>query len=115
MGAICVHQLEIARKRCATFVPDAVMGRLRAASAREASAVYLRSSRRWHHELASNLRGLPRWSDRVRLLREVALPQPSYMLQRYNVSRSSVGRAVLPFLYADRLAHGVARVLTGRK
>jgi hypothetical protein len=37
------------------------------------------------------------------------------MLKRYNVSRSSVGRAVLPFLYADRLAHGVVKVLTGRK
>jgi hypothetical protein len=115
MGAICAHQLELAGKRCGTSVPDAVLRRLRAGSPREACAVYLRPNRRWHHELVSNLRGLPHWGDRLRLLGEVALPHSSYMLKTYNVAPSALGMAAIPFLHAHRLARGVLKVLTGRK
>jgi hypothetical protein len=58
---------------------------------------------------------LPRWSDRLRLLREVILPGPAYMLKAYGVAPSALGPALLPVLYLHRLASGGWKVLAGQK
>lgn len=73
------------------YVPDSVLMNLRALGAREPSAGYLRPNRRWRHELASNVRGLLRWTDRLGLLREVAFPAPGYMLEAYGMPASWMG------------------------
>jgi hypothetical protein len=65
--------------------------------------------------MRASLRGLPCWSDRLRLLREVTLPGPAYMLQAYNVTSSPLGSALLPFLYCHRLVLGGWKVLARRK
>jgi len=59
---------------------------------------------------------LPRWSDRLRLLREVTLPGPAYMLKAYGLTSSSLGgAALLPVLYFHRLSSGCLKVIAGRK
>ena len=81
---------------------------------REPSAAYLRQNRRWTGELVSNLQGLSSWRDRMRLLREVVLPPPDYMLRAYGIA-SSLGQVLLPVLYVHRLAAGGWKVIVGRK
>ena len=111
VATICAEQLTAARSRFATPIPHEVTARLSAPRRAEPSSAYLNPKRRWRHELASSLRGLPRWSDRLRLLREVLLPDVSYMLKAYR----GTPRLLLPLLYAHRLMRGGFRVTTGRK
>jgi hypothetical protein len=88
---------------------------LGALPAHEPSIAYLRPNRQWRDELISNVRGLPRWSDRLRLLREVAFPGPAYMLKAYGLAPSSLGAALLPVLYLHRLVSGGWKALAGQK
>lgn len=115
VSAICVHQLAAARDRFGTSISERAIARLAEPRPHEPSAAYLRTGRRWHDELVSNLRGLPRWADRVRLLREVMLPGPAYMLKAYGLPPSSLFAALLPVLYVHRLASGGWKVLAGQK
>jgi hypothetical protein len=115
VSAVCAHQLSTARRWFGTRIPDSAMMRLGAVDDDEPSAVYLQPNRRWDDELISNIRGLPRWSDRLRLLREVTLPGPAYMLKAYGVAPSALGAALLPVLYLHRLASGGWKVLAGQK
>jgi hypothetical protein len=115
VAAICARELELARARLGTPVPDRVMASLLAAGESiEPSAAYLETGRRWGDELRSNLRGLPRWRDRLRLLREVAFPAPGYMLRAYRLDGFGAG-ALLPALYVHRGLRGLWKVLLGRK
>jgi hypothetical protein len=79
----------------------------------EPSEIYLHPSRRWHHELASNVRGLPRFRDRIRLMREVLFPGPRYMLDAYRLNGYAI--ILLPVLYGHRLLKGGWNVMAGRK
>jgi hypothetical protein len=115
VAAICASQLRTAQRRFATPVPSNVIEKLTAVGDAERSAVYLRANRRWIGELASNVRGLERWSDRLRLLREVTFPDAAYMLKVYGCDESFLGVALLPALYGHRLMAGVWKVVTGRK
>lgn len=115
VSAICAHQLAAARNRFGTPISDQAITRLGAVAPHEPSAAYLRPDRRWHDELVSNIRGLPRWTDRVRLLREVMLPGPAYMLKAYGLQSSSLAATLLPVLYVHRLASGSWKVLAGQK
>jgi len=115
VSAICAHQLTAARRWLGTHIPNQAITALGAGPAREPSTAYLRPNRQWHDELISNIRGLPRWSDRLRLLREVALPGPTYMLEAYGLAASPLGAALLPVLYLHRLASGGWKVLTRQK
>jgi hypothetical protein len=115
VSAICAHQLRAARKRFGTRIPEQAIADLAAVPAHEPSTAYLRPNRQWRDELLSNVRGLPRWSDRLRLLREVALPNPTYMLKAYGLVPSPLRAALLPILYLHRLAAGGWKVLAGQK
>ena len=112
MRAICVQQLRSAAARFGTPVPALLIADADGAAA-EASAVYLRPGRRWHHELLQNLRSLPRLRDRVRLLREVVLPNPRYLLKAYGTTGAWAG--TLPALYLLRIVQGIWKILVGRK
>jgi hypothetical protein len=114
VSAICGHQLGTARRWFGTRVPDSAMRTLDADRRREPSAGYLRPNRHRGNDLISCMRGLPRWSDRWRLLREVTLPAPTYMLKTYGVSASALGAASLPVLYLHRLWSGSWKVLARR-
>ena len=63
----------------------------------------------------ASLRGLPRWRDRLRLLREVAFPTTAYMRRAYGFEHLRFGAALLPALYLRRIVAGGWKVLTGVK
>jgi hypothetical protein len=113
IAAICAHQMALSRARFGTAISDAIIARLAARERMEPSTAYLRPSRRWHNELASNVRGLTRLSDRLRLLREVLLPGRRYMLAAYGLGAGAF--PLLPALYLHRCVSGLWRVLVGRK
>jgi hypothetical protein len=115
VSTICSHQLTVARKCLGTRIPVSAMTRLGAFNASEPSAAYLGPNRGWGDELISNMRGLPRWSDRLRLMREMALPGPTYVLKAYGFAPSSPGAALLPALYLHRLFSFCWKTLAGRK
>jgi hypothetical protein len=113
VAAICAHQLRAARARFDTKVPERVLRRLSSREVAEPSGIYLRSDRRWHHELASNVRGLGGWMDRLRLLREVLFPGARYMIATYALG--PLGFVLLPGLYVHRGVYGAWKILRGRK
>ena len=112
IAGICARQLTVTSERFHTPFPDALAS-WKEPTTREPSAVYLRVGRRWHHELWWNLRNVGGWGDRVRLMREVLLPSPRYMLDSYHLGASGV--LLLPVLYMHRSAYGVFKIITGRK
>jgi Uncharacterised nucleotidyltransferase len=115
VSAICAQQLRAARRWFQTSIPDSALMKLFDARALEPSAAYLHPDRRWGDELISSMEALPRWRDRMRLLREVTLPGPAYMFKAYDLPPSALAITVLPALYAHRLAAGAWKVMTGRK
>lgn len=114
IAAVCAHELRRAQALFGTSVPADVTRDLSAA-ANEPSAAYLESHRTWRHELASSLGALPRIRDRVRLLRDVLLPSPDYMLGKYGLRGKPLGPWLLPVLYVHRNARGAWKVLAGKK
>ena len=113
--AIVRHELALSRSLWGTSIPDSAAARLRASEMPERSATYLLPDRRWHHELVSNIRCLPAWPGRFRLLREVLFPGPAYMLRSYGLTTGAYRAALLPALYLHRIVHGAVQVLLGRK
>lgn len=115
MSAVCAHGLRLAADMFHTLIPEFVMPELSASGRAEPSAEYLREGRRWHDELLSSVRGLPRIGDRLRLLREIVFPGPRYMWESYGVDGNALGMAALPVLYLHRGVYGVWKIATGRK
>jgi putative nucleotidyltransferase-like protein len=115
VSTICARQLTAAKRMLGTRVPDPAIREMTAARNREASAVYLRPDRRWLDELMSSIRAVPRWRDRLRLMREVTVPGRLYILKVYGFERSRLGVALLPLLYLHRLLFGGWKVVAGRK
>lgn len=115
VGQVSARGLAAARARFGTAVPGAVLDALAAASPHEPSAEYLEPGRRWADELASNLRGLARPSDRWRLLREILLPPPAYMLRSYGLAPGGPGLLLLPALYMHRVVAGGLKLVRGQK
>jgi hypothetical protein len=114
VAAICAHELRLAQTLFGTALPAGMIGEL-ATAADEPSAEYLASQRRWHHELVSSVRGLPRVADRVKLVRDVLLPSPSYMLAAYGLRGKPLAPWLLPALYVHRNVRGAWKILMGKK
>jgi hypothetical protein len=114
VAAVCGHRLQLAQTLFATGVPAGVIAWLSGVTG-EPSAAYLASHRRWHHELVSSARALPRVGDRLTLLREVLLPRPDYMLDVYGLRGKPLGPWLLPALYVHRNVRGAWKILTGKK
>ena len=114
VAAVCAHALRLAQTLFRTALPSDMIRELSIASD-EPSAEYLSSQRRWHDELASSVRGLPRFADRVRLLRDVLLPSPSYMLGAYGLRGKPLAPWLLPALYVHRNVRGAWKILMGKK
>jgi hypothetical protein len=112
--AVCRRGLQQAQTVFGTPVAAPLIARLSRAAGREPSAEYLASERRWHHETIASLRALPRLGDRARLLREVLLPSPGYMLGAYGLRDKPLGPWLLPALYVHRNVHGAWKILAGK-
>lgn len=107
MVAVCRHSLEQATKWFLTDVPDHVWKDPRfQAAADERSAGYLRP-RRHVSVIASDVRALPTWGARWRLLQEHFFPPAAYMRNVY----APASRSPLVFLYAYRLWRGARKWL----
>ncbi len=116
IAAVCAQGLGTSQEWFRTEIPQQVLAALRAAPALEQPTVaYLAPNRTWRDETASTLRALPRWRDRLRLLREIALPSPQYILRAYGLGGPGLGKALLPALYLHRGVRGVWRLMSGRK
>jgi hypothetical protein len=96
-------------------LPSGILASLDRGAAGEPSAEYLASERRWHHETLASLRALPRFADRARLVREVLLPSPQYMLGAYGLRGKPLGAWLLPALYVHRNVRGAWKIIAGKK
>lgn len=107
LRAVCLDGLRRAQALLGTSIPTPATEMLQS-SGDEVAAAYLGGGAlRW---LATDLRALPDWSSRVRLLAEHAFPPSVYMLTRYG-RRSTVW---LPALYLHRAVRGAGRMLLRR-
>lgn len=107
--AVCLDGLLAAREAFATALPEELVRRWESAGWSEPSAGYLRVGR-LHHTLVE-LKALPTWSKRIRLVRDVVLPEPEYMLDKYGTRR----RALLPWLYLRRALGGLYRAARSKR
>ncbi|HJR60738.1 MAG TPA: nucleotidyltransferase family protein [Vicinamibacterales bacterium] len=110
VSAVCADGLAAAERWFGTRLPEGLLERLtadRPAGVPEPSAVFLEPHASRIDELLSDLRALPGWSRRIRLMCEHAFPPPSYMAGMYTVSN----RALLPALYTHRIVRGAWRWL----
>jgi len=116
IAAVCAHGLRVAQDWLGTQVPPGVLPTLGAVPVQaQPTAVYLQAGRSWARETAASLRALSRWRDRLRLLREIALPSPRYLLRAYGLGETGMARTLLPALYLHRGVRGALRVIRGRK
>ncbi len=107
--AVCLDGLLAAKDAFATDLPAKLVASFEAVGDTEPSAGYLRVGR-LHHTLVE-LRALPTWRKRMRLVRDVVLPDPQYMFDKYGTER----RALLPWLYVRRAVGGLYRVVTSKR
>jgi hypothetical protein len=113
VASICLHGLTRTMGWFGTPVPDGVLVDLRRLAEhgeREASAEYLAPGRRPIHDIVSDLRALPTWSARSRLVSERLFPSARYMREVY--ARTS--RAPLAWLYLLRALQGARKSLSRR-
>jgi hypothetical protein len=116
IAAVCAHGLRTARDGLGTALPQRVLDALAAVPAQgQPTAAYLRAGRSWAQDTTASLRALTRWRDRLRLLREIALPSRGYMLRAYGLRDTAAARTLLPALYLHRGVRGALRVIRGRK
>jgi hypothetical protein len=115
MAAVCAHGVRLAQTAFSARLPSGILASLDRGAAAEPSAEYLASERRWHHETLASLRALPRFADRARLVREVLLPSPQYMLGAYGLRGKPLGAWLLPALYVHRNVRGAWKIIAGKK
>lgn len=103
VSAVCLDSLARASEWFHTRLPAsyATDPRLDALRPHEQTAAYLRTRPR-AEAVMDDLRALPHWSDRVRLVREHLLPASAYMRQVY----APGSRLPLPVLYVARALRG---------
>lgn len=105
ISAVCVDSVQRAAQWFDTRVPSSFINdpRWDDARSREATAAYL-GTRAKARALIDDLRALPSWSDRLRLLGEHLFPGEAYMRQVY----APGSRQPLPVLYLRRALRGMA-------
>lgn len=102
IAAICGQAIGAAAGRLGTVVPTEIAQGFEQ-SARSTQIPLL--ERRWQ-QLLADLRALPDWRRRLRLLAEHALPPAQYMRNRYGCTHS----CLLPWYYARRLVFGLCKL-----
>ncbi len=100
--------LTLTSRTFGTVVPDEAWSSLQHArdpEGEDATAAYLQRTRRPVENLVADMRALPSWSKRIRLVREHLFPSPQYMREVYAPS----SRAPLPVLYTRRVLRGARK------
>jgi hypothetical protein len=103
----CFDGLSAAKEAFGTQIPAEAFGMLQTAASNETrKAQSLKASgAAWFF---SNLRALPSFRKRIKLIKQIALPPPEYMMAKYKAN----SRLSLAFLYGYRLANGALRTIT---
>jgi putative nucleotidyltransferase-like protein len=104
---ICLHALRQAQTLFGSTMPAALMTALEDGSEDEPSTVFLRPGVRRVDVLLDDLRALPGWRSRVRLVKEVLFPDANYMRGAFGAGSS----APVAWLYVRRIARGAIRWL----
>jgi hypothetical protein len=115
VAAVCADRLRRAHDVFGTTIPPGIVSGLSFRGRHEPSAEYLASHRRWHDELASSVRALPTFRERVALLGKVLFPSAFYMLGAYGLRGKPLAHLLLPALYVHRNARGAWKILTAKK
>lgn len=105
IAGLCADGLRAARQCFGCELPADIEAALDEAAIGEPSRIYLDGQVTKSDVLVSDLKALPTWSGRLRLLREHVLPPPAFMQQRYGTR----ARMLLPALYLHRLITGASR------
>jgi Uncharacterised nucleotidyltransferase len=111
IAAVCAEGLQRTVHYFPTAIPQSVTVALRegqASTADKTTAAYL-EPRRHVQNVIADLRALPKWSTRLRLVKEHLLPSSEYMRGTY----APLSHAPLPLLYVQRAMRG-ARKWLGR-
>jgi hypothetical protein len=111
VATICARGLKRAQQAFGTGIPQSVLAGLNAQAdgpdGEEPTAAYLSRDRRQVDNFLSDVRALPGWSERIRLIREHLFPSAAYMRGVY----APASRAPLPMLYVRRVWRGARRWL----
>ncbi|HWB17265.1 MAG TPA: nucleotidyltransferase family protein [Vicinamibacterales bacterium] len=110
IAPFCLSGLRLAAARFRTRVPESVLGRLSAAaraSGRGEAARLVGPPRRHVTQVVADLRALPGWSARCRLMSQHLFPSARYMRGTY----APASRLPLAVLYVRRAWHGARRWL----
>jgi Uncharacterised nucleotidyltransferase len=103
IAEFCVDGLNAAKEAFNTQIPAEGMDALQTAARGGASAQRLRASEvAWFF---ANLRALPDLRQRIAWIKQIALPPPAYMMDKYQTKN----RLALPFLYGYRSVSGVLK------
>lgn len=105
VAGLCLDALRQAHARLDAALPEFVDRALEQAAPTEASHRYLEGRVGKIDVLESDLKTLPSWRARVRLLKEHAFPPAAFIRQRYGVKSPFL----LPALYLHRLVVGAAK------
>lgn len=100
MRAICRDGLLETHKCFGTKIPEDVLVSMAGAGPVEPSEAHLQAGSMRY--FLTELRSLPRWPDRIKLLREHLFPPVDYMLEKYALTN----HVWLPVLYLKRGIHG---------
>ena len=109
VAGVCAHSLRLSAEYFETPIPEwtKLDARGAVAGSREISAAYLRP-RRMITVVWDDLRVLPTWRERLRLIRDHMFPPAEYMRQLYAPDST----APLALLYGLRLIRGVGKWLS---
>jgi hypothetical protein len=107
--SVTAQALADTRDALGTPLPPRVEELLAQPAPDDAARVYLDPQR--GRVMLKELAGLPSWSDRARMLQQLAFPPADYMLSEYGVADEKR----LPLLYAHRLARAAWRYTRPRR
>jgi hypothetical protein len=104
LRSVCASGIAEARDRFATEIPPGWIDRLRTnGPAPEPTAAFLQHGRTKVHILISDLRGLPGWRSKLKLIQQHLFPPAAYMRRAYAVPH----RSLLALAYLHRIMSGV--------
>lgn len=110
LQAVCARSLAQAMERFGTGVPASVLAALASAPPRPCETALFGRRVTALDALRSDLRALPGWRARVRIVGHHLFPAPAYMRARFGVR----GPVLLPVAYARRAIVGLGRWLSAR-
>lgn len=106
---VCAHSLRLAARHFHTALPASVVVAIDAAEASGEAATTRYLGRRMHLiDVLDDLRSMPGWPERARLVRQHALPSPQYMREVY----APGSQRPLAILYVARMLKGAFKWLS---